>query len=294
MAADIRERLTRLYERFPPHEWLWLVSYSGGKDSTALLLAALALAREQGFRLAVVYNDTGGDPPELRALALDVLRWAAGIGHEIFVTRPERTFFDYLLTRYSPPRWNFRWCCKRLKELPFRRLVEGLARRHKVLNLVGTRRDEARWRDWDVRAVNGRLVYAAPLRDATAGEVWRLVELLARELGAEWIHRRLAGLYAGGRVGRTGCWYCPLVVRDSIYETLRPELLRLKLEVLEAWCSGRRERILELAREHPDLVRVTVGEGEISRGYPCGRRCNACQVRKVRERLRELMGAVCC
>jgi 3'-phosphoadenosine 5'-phosphosulfate sulfotransferase (PAPS reductase)/FAD synthetase len=283
---NVYKQLSRLYKDYPPNEWYWLVSYSGGKDSTTLLLLALKLAEERGFELGVVYNDNSGDLPELRDLVGRVLAYVRGLGCRTYITKPEASFFDYLLTRYSPPRWNFRWCCKRLKERPFKRFVESI-RGRRVLNLVGTRREEARWRGWSRRVVNEDLVYAAPLHDLKNDDVWALLRVVSLELGVEWIYRELREVYGGAR--RTGCWFCPLVVFDGML-LARPELLRLKLEVFESWCSGERLRILELSRRYPELVRVSVSNPQYH--YPCGRRCRTCQVRLVRETLRDLID--CC
>jgi 3'-phosphoadenosine 5'-phosphosulfate sulfotransferase (PAPS reductase)/FAD synthetase len=283
----IYERLEGLYVAYPPGEWLWLISYSGGKDSTALLLSTLRFAQGIGFKVGVVYNDCGGDLPELRGLVFKVLEYVRGLGHEVYVTRPERSFFDYLLTRYSPPRWNFRWCCKRIKELPFKRLAEELTRTRKVLNLVGVRAEEARWRNWYIKEVSGSLVYAAPLHDLRGGEVWSILREASQDLGLSWVYDELLKVYNNGSVERTGCWFCPLIVHDRMLES-RPELARLKLEILNAWCSGRRERILKLSREHPDLIRTQVAEKEITAGYPCGRKCRDCQVNLVRKVLKNM------
>lgn len=233
----------------------------------------MRFAEARGFKVAVVYNDTGGDPPALRKYVYDVLEEVKRAGHAVYVTRPERTFFDYLLAEYSPPRWNFRWCCKRLKELPFKRLAEELARERPVLNLLGTRAEEARWRGWFLKRISGRLVYAAPLYDLTGEEAWELL----RELRPD-VYERLRQIYGGAR--RMGCWFCPL-----IKDVTEPQLMKLKLEVYNAWCSGRRERILDLAKERPDLIQVTVDASAVRRDFPCGRKCGVCQVAKVRAEL---------
>lgn len=279
-----------LYERFSPSGWLWLVSYSGGKDSSLLLLSTLRFAESRGFSVAVVYNDCGGDLPELRGLAYRVLGVVRARGHAVYVTRPERTFFDYLLSRYSPPRWNFRWCCKRIKELPFRRLAEKLSEERPVLNLLGLRREEARWRNWTVKAVSGRLVYAAPLNRLSAGEVWQLLwEECGRDRELGFLCWELSKIYSGAE--RSGCWFCPLVTRDKLLES-RPQLLKLKLEILEAWCAGRRERIVELSKQYPDLVKLTapIDTGALKPLYPCGRKCGTCDIMKRRAALRAFLG----
>jgi 3'-phosphoadenosine 5'-phosphosulfate sulfotransferase (PAPS reductase)/FAD synthetase/bacterioferritin-associated ferredoxin len=291
---SVYSKLLELYEAFNPCEWLWLVSYSGGKDSTTLLLLTLKLARERAFKVSVVYNDCGGDLPAIRALVFDVLNFIKqhsdlkGVVEEVFITRPERSFFDYLLTRYSPPRWNFRWCCKRLKEYPFRRLINELAEKRKVLNLVGNRREEARWRNWFMKRVSDRVVYAAPLRDLKNDEVWCLLREIAGQLGFEWVYQKLWKIYKEGTIRRSGCWFCTVVGLDGLLLS-HPDLMLLKYEILESWCNGRRENILELSKKHPELVKVSVSVKEVSRRYPCGKKCKNCQVRLVREAIRALL-----
>lgn len=98
-----------------------------------------------------------------------------------------------MLTKYSPPRWNFRWCCKRLKERPFKRFIESI-KEGKVLNLVGTRREEGRKHDgegWSRKVVNEGLVYAAPLRDLRNDYAWALLREIWLELKVKWIYRRV-------------------------------------------------------------------------------------------------------
>jgi len=262
-------RLEELFKRWG--DWLWLVSFSGGKDSSVLLFSTLHFAELKGFKIAVVYNDTGGDPPALRKYVYDVLDEVKRAGHTVYITRPEKTFFDYLLTEYSPPRWNFRWCCKRLKELPFKSLAEKLAEKTPVLNLVGTRREEARWRNWYIKEVSERIIYAAPLYDLSSDEVWNLLYELNPEA-----YIRLKQIY--GEARRMGCWFCPL-----IKDVTEPQLMKLKFEIYNAWCSGRRERILELAEQYPDLIQVTIDRNSIRRDYPCGRACSICQINKMRK-----------
>jgi 3'-phosphoadenosine 5'-phosphosulfate sulfotransferase (PAPS reductase)/FAD synthetase len=282
----VYKQLSCFYRDYPPNEWYWLVSYSGGKDSTTLLLLTLRLAKQKGFELGVVYNDDGGDLPELRELVRRVLTYVEELGYRTYITKPEMSFFDYLLTKYSPPRWNFRWCCKRLKERPFKRFVESIKGR-KILNLVGTRREEARWRGWSKKVVNEGLVYAAPLRDLKSDDVWALLREVSLELRVKWIYRGLREVYRGAK--RTGCWFCPLVMFDEMLLT-RPELLRLKLEIFESWCSGERLKILELSKKYPGLVKVSVSDPQSH--YPCGKRCRICQVRLIRKTLRDLID--CC
>ena len=89
-------------------------------------------------------------------------------------------------------------------------------------------------------------------------------------------------------VRRSGCWFCTLAnPHDALI--LRPELLKIKLEILNAWCGGKREHILELARKHPTLIRITVKSEYISHDYPCKKRCNICQVNKLRNALKKLI-----
>lgn len=277
-----------LLEEFSPNDWFWLVSYSGGKDSTLLLFSVSELTKRLGFAFGVVYNDSGGDLPELRALVYEVLDYVKSLGHEVYVTRPEMTFFDYLLTKYSPPRWNFRWCCKRLKELPFKKLAVELSKSRRILNLVGIRKEEARWRSWRVKRISDNLVYAAPLLDLSAEDVWSaLAELASRNRFHAYVVEKLRSVY--GNAERSGCWFCPLIAWDKLLQT-RPDLLKLKYEILTAWCSGRREKIIELSEQHPELVKVTINKTTID--YPCGRRCQTCQVRIATDCLKALLPSI--
>lgn len=280
------DRLNELYRKFTPNEWLWLVSYSGGKDSTLLLLTTLSFAEEHGFKIHVVYNDSGGDLPELRELTYKVLGIVAKRGHKVHITKPEKTFFDYLLTKYSPPRWNFRWCCKRLKEEPFKKLAQELAKKNNVLNLIGTRSEESRWRNWYIKRASSNIIYVAPLYDYKLNDIWH--ELRQVTVGDfAFIFPALKKTYNGAN--RSGCWFCPLVTHDNLLRS-RPELLKLKYKILLYWCSGKREKILELAQQYPNLIRVTIKPEDISHDYPCKRRCSTCQVNKVRQNiLRQLM-----
>jgi 3'-phosphoadenosine 5'-phosphosulfate sulfotransferase (PAPS reductase)/FAD synthetase len=82
---EVYKQLSCFYRDYSPNEWYWLVSYSGGKGSTTLLLLTLKLAEEKGFELGVVYNDGGGDIPELRGLVRRVLAYVEELGHRIYM-----------------------------------------------------------------------------------------------------------------------------------------------------------------------------------------------------------------
>lgn len=284
-SKDLVKMYEGLYGEFNPGEWYWLVSYSGGKDSTLLLITLLKFAESRGFKIHVVYNDTGGDVPELRNLAYRVLEFVKARGHVIHVTRPEKAFFDYLLTQYSPPRWNFRWCCRLTKERPFINLARELSREKPVLNFLGLRREEARWRNWFMKRANDRLIYVAPLNNLSNSEVWELLRSESEGF-MDFAYHELRKIY--GDAQRSGCWYCPLVIKDKFLES-KPELLKLKYEVLNSWCTGRREKIIELSRKYPDLIRITININEVSHHYPCGRKCTQCQVFKERRYLLKIL-----
>lgn len=271
-----------LYKIYDPKVWMWLVSYSGGKDSSLLLALTLKFAENKGFKIHVVYNDSGGDLPEHRDLIYKVLKEVMSRGHAVHITSPSMTFFDYLLMKYSPPRWNFRWCCRRIKEIPFRKLIEGLSKEKPVLNLIGIRREEARWRNWEIKRVNERLVYVAPINNFTNDEVWQMLPSALSLINLEWVYDELKRIYNGAE--RSGCWFCPLIIHDKLLQS-RPELLRLKLLIFNAWCSGNREEIIELSTRYPHLIKITV-KSNINKEYPCGRRCSTCQILIVRKTLK--------
>lgn len=105
----------------------WIVTFSGGKDSTTTLVIALETALAcpgQVQRIGVVYSDTMIEIPVVQRFALGFLEHLGTLArvaalpmrcHAVYPAVEER-FWACLIGRgYPPPHQRFRWCTRRLK-----------------------------------------------------------------------------------------------------------------------------------------------------------------------------------
>ena len=183
-----RNLLRELYEvllRIARRHSVWVIGFSGGKDSTLLLHLVteyLCAAARRGDptpkRVVTVYNDTLVELPPVHEWAVEVLdAWrvfmrrnlsAYGISARYVVTRPRitDTFYWRLFVRgYPAPNFKFRWCTELFKIQPARRFLEQLARDElgpgeTAALLVGSRDDESAARK---RSNTARAIAACPV-----------------------------------------------------------------------------------------------------------------------------------
>jgi len=216
----------------------WVVGYSGGKDSTAVLqLVWQAVARLPGKErlkpIHVISTDTLVESPVVARWVQDSqesIRAAAreqGLPIQPHVLRPEvsETFWVNLIGRgYPAPRYKFRWCTERLKIRPSNRFIREVVQASgEALLVLGSRKTESSKRAasmarHEARRVRDRLspnsklpnslVYT-PIEDWTADEVW----LYLLQVPNPWGHsnKRLLGMYRTASEDNE----CPLVVDTS-------------------------------------------------------------------------------
>ena len=136
----------------------WVVGYSGGKDSTAVLQivwrALAGLEPEQRTKpVHVISTDTLVENPVVAAWvthSLDVMAAAAeaqGLPltpHRLTPTVTD-TFWVNLIGRgYPAPRPKFRWCTERLKIKPSNSFIREMVRSHgEAILVLGTRKAES-------------------------------------------------------------------------------------------------------------------------------------------------------
>ena len=222
----------------------WVVGYSGGKDSTAVVkLIFQSLLRTDYLHkpVTVIYCDTGVEIPLASSLARSALRDLGeearlfGLPLRTVVLSPplkDRFFVKVLGRGYPPPTDKFRWCTDRLRIDPVSRFLKGQDLKSATvvlgvreaesstrrLTLEENRTQNRLWRHQ--RGVANRRLFL-PILDYTTHDVW-LTNLLVdrpRSLRA----RQVAELYAsasgecptvreikGAPCGkaRFGCWTC--------------------------------------------------------------------------------------
>jgi DNA sulfur modification protein DndC len=115
----------------------WVVGYSGGKDSTAvvkLVFQSLLRLRRARKAVTVIYCDTGVEIPLASALArmalndLEVEAVSLAVPISVRVLSPptnERFFVKVLGRGYPPPTDKFRWCTDRLRINPVATFLES-------------------------------------------------------------------------------------------------------------------------------------------------------------------------
>ncbi len=232
----------KLYDKNPNR---WVITYSGGKDSTVLTILVLEFLKNHNTKdltVDVVYSDTLVEIPPLHRIALNFLDYIEVCSNEnnlkintYHVTPPpeERFWVKVLGKGYPPPRPRFRWCTDRLKIRPTKPIIfEG---KKPVTILTGVRFDESSGRKarmtasckgqsecgqgfWFLRGPKGKgISYAAPIAEWTTCQIWDFLYIVAPELG--YPTRELFSLYGGDGI-RFGCWTCTLVKEDKAMQHL--------------------------------------------------------------------------
>jgi len=216
----------------------WVVGYSGGKDSTAVLqLVWSALeslpADERIKPVHVISTDTMVENPVVSAWvnrSLEVMRDKAdelGLPLQPHKLTPEvtDTFWVNLIGKgYPAPRPKFRWCTERLKIKPSNSFIRSMVRQHgEAILVLGTRKAESAARAkvmarLEAKRVRERLspnaslpnslVYS-PIEAWSSDEVWMYLMQVDNPWG--YSNKDLLTMYQGASADSE----CPLVVDTS-------------------------------------------------------------------------------
>ena len=158
VSSFIAEAKTEIQSLYCSDTTPWLIGYSGGKDSTAVLqLVWMALADLEPEALSkpvfVLTTDTLVENPIVAQwvnLSLNRVKTAAeeqALPFKPHLATPsvEDSFWVNLMGKgYPAPRHKFRWCTERLKIRPSNRFIQDVASKHgEVIMLLGTRRAES-------------------------------------------------------------------------------------------------------------------------------------------------------
>ena len=233
--ASLRKEIVSLYcEDSVP----WVIGYSGGKDSTAVLQlvwhAIASLSKEDRQKpVHVISTDTLVENPIVAAWVNGSLRRIGDaatsddlpiVPHRL--TPPvEDTFWVNLIGRgYPAPRNKFRWCTNRLKIQPSNNFIRSVVRDNgEAILVLGTRRAESQARASNMqrhaeKAVRDKLgpnanlpncLIYTPIERWTNDDVWAFLTREDNPWGQD--NHDLMSMYRGASEDGE----CPLVVDKS-------------------------------------------------------------------------------
>lgn len=229
---------TEIRELYLADQVPWIIGYSGGKDSTAVLQliwsALEGLPVEKRTKVVhVISTDTLVENPVVAAWvskSLQVMRDSAKekeipIQPHRLTPKISNTFWVNLIGRgYPAPRHKFRWCTERLKINPSNTFINGVVKSSgEAILVLGTRKAESVRRAANMKrhekgrvrdrlspnsSLPGSLVYT-PVEDWTNDDVW--FYLMQEKNPWGYNNRDLLGMYAGASEDGE----CPLVVDST-------------------------------------------------------------------------------
>lgn len=219
---------------------LHVVSFSGGKDSTAMLLRMI----EEKMPIDIIlYCDTGLEFPEMEAHIDKVEEY---IGRKIIRLKAEKDFMYWasehesvirsdkipsilkgtIQKGYGYPTAMSRWCTKILKTELIEKYLRNLKKKYNVIQYIGIAYDEP-------KRIKDDLNKIYPLF------LWKMVEKdclnFCYARGFDW-----NGLYEIW--DRVSCWCCPLQALEDLrkLKKYRPELWKKLSEMDEKISKTRR------------------------------------------------------
>jgi DNA sulfur modification protein DndC len=213
----------------------WVIGYSGGKDSTAVLqlvwLALRALPPENRTKsVHVISTDTLVENPivaawvtkSLESMRTHAKRQNVPIEPHRLTPKTADTFWVNLIGRgYPAPRPKFRWCTLRMKITPASEFISNVVKRNgEAILVLGTRKAESSKRHavmtkFEKKRIRERLspngnlpncLIYSPVEDWSNDDVWMF--LMQSENPWGYDNRQLLTMYAGASADGE----CPLVV----------------------------------------------------------------------------------
>jgi len=215
----------------------WIIGFSGGKDSTALLQLVWLAIKQVPYELRsrkvyVVCNDTLVENPIITDYVfgiLNLIEQAAveqglPIEKQKTIPRLEDSFWVNIIGRgYPVPNNAFRWCTDKMKIKPTSRFItDQVAENGEAIILIGTRSAESATRSKSIKKheIRGKrltkhptqhntYVYA-PIKDLLLEEVWYIVNAMTSPWGAD--NSKLFQIYTDASADD---YECPTIVTDK-------------------------------------------------------------------------------
>lgn len=187
----------------------YVASFSGGKDSTAMVLRLIELGEPLD---EIMHCDTTAEFPAMYRHIEKVRKVAEAAGVKFTDLRAEHDFEHYLLHHvpkrrkaeldglvgFSWPGPLSRWCTRALKIDPMNKHVNGLRERYNVIRYIGIAADEP-------HRLERKNNQDEDMRHPLVEWGWDEAQAMAycRAKGYDW-----EGLY--DIFSRVSCWLCPL------------------------------------------------------------------------------------
>lgn len=221
----------------------WVIGYSGGKDSTAILqlvwqaLQELAAEKKAHKKVHVISTDTLVENPivalwvtrSLKQMQAAVKEQGIPLeAHRLTPAVNDRFWVNLIGRGYPAPRYKFRWCTDRLKISPSNNFIKSVVQKNgEAILVLGTRKAESSTRSatmevYENRADNTRRaaglsvnkdldrvwVYT-PIADWSNDDVWQYLMQVKNPWGFK--NQDLLTMYQGA----TEDGECPLVIDKS-------------------------------------------------------------------------------
>ncbi len=227
--------LAELQEAYLSDDRPWVIGFSGGKDSTALMQFVYNAVREipkekRHKQIYVLSSDTRVETPLIsERIKAEVSRIQASaeldglpISSHIVYPKLQDSFWVNLIGRgYPSPTSKFRWCTDRLKIYPISDFIRKVINKSgEVVVVLGARRDESATRAQSLKKTDiegsrfrphqdlPRAYVYTPIDELSTNEVWAYLLQVPSPWGSE--NRALVSLYK-----QAGGGECPLVIDTS-------------------------------------------------------------------------------
>lgn len=233
--SNLRHEIRELYvaDAVP-----WIIGYSGGKDSTAVVQLVWQAIEELPVEkrtkpIYVISTDTLVENPVVAQwVGMSLTQMERVAAEKVMPFRPNRlmptvenTYWVNLIGKgYPAPRHKFRWCTERMKISPSNAFINGIVRGNgEAILLLGTRKKESQRRQrsmlehekYRVRdrlspnsTLPGTLVYSV-IEEWSNDQVWMFLMQFANPWG--YNNKDLLTMYQGASADGE----CPLVVDTS-------------------------------------------------------------------------------
>lgn len=228
----------------------WIIGFSGGKDSSAMLkilVSAYIKAQIRPENVSIIYCDTGVENPILdryvKTLLSDLDAEFISLGlpfttHLLKAPIEDRFFVKVIGRGYPTPTNMFRWCTDKLRVKPVTNFIRESAEKDAIVCL-GLRQFESQQRDRTLEKYGNEIWQTKntknysyrtffPVLGLSVSDVWDVIFMGGKPTALD--AQKLEKIYRGASgecpvlkppqaapcgSGRFGCWTCTVVRKDK-------------------------------------------------------------------------------